>query len=172
MRGPGVTALLLFLSFAIGASEPPNVRPLDGISRRAFDTGYRQSASFRALVDELEASDVIVHVVTVVGLPVGLSGELRFVAGLDDARHVRIHLDWDLSPRQRIAALAHELQHACELARSDAATTAEFRALFEAIGTQAFVGNAERYETPAARETGKRVLIELANGGDNTLNVR
>ena len=84
------------------------VRPRPGRSR---------SSSARC-VDELDASDVIVHVVASPALPTGMIGTMRFVAQLGGARYVRIDLASLAAPDVRVATLAHELQHACEVARS------------------------------------------------------
>jgi hypothetical protein len=55
--------------------------------------------------------------------------------------------------------LAHELQHAVEVARATDVRSAErFEAMYAALGTSA---NPRRYETAAAQDVGVRVRREL-----------
>jgi len=56
----------------------PRLRLTDPRLRMVVDFGRRQSPSFRALVDQLEDTDVVVHVQC--AFPrTGLAGELQFV---------------------------------------------------------------------------------------------
>ena len=67
-------------------------------------------------------------------------------------------------PHNVIATLAHELQHALEVARSpDVKDATTMRALFERIGTVRVRRTmTTAYETEAAREIGEQVLRELS----------
>jgi hypothetical protein len=142
------------------AAQPvPHVRTLDAATRIALQRGIEESPRFRALLDELDASNVIVHVVSAPSLPFGLLGTMRFVARLGPTRYVRIDLATQTSPDARVATLAHELQHACELARSDVASHAAVRELYRDIGEK--VPGRDSYETEAARQIGGEVWAEL-----------
>ena len=130
---------VLVVSMLAGAmtaqAQPlPHVRALDLISTIALERGVHESPRFRALVDELDDSDVIVHVVATPTLPSGVVGTMRFVARLGDTRYVRIDLASLAAPDLRVSTLAHELQHACEVARSAAGSHDAVRALYRAIG--------------------------------------
>ncbi len=109
---------------------------------------------------ELAASDLIVHIVTTATLPPGVSGTTRLVTHLGGARHLRVELASSLTLKMRVAILAHELQHACELARSGARTPNAVRALYQTIGRMAD-GRAERFETGDAERVGRLVWVEL-----------
>jgi hypothetical protein len=145
-------------------AQGPSVRPLDLLGSAAFDLGQRRSEHFRALVTELQGSDVIVHVVTTPELPLGVVGTTRFVALLEGWRYVRVHLAQSLTPKLRVAMLAHELRHACELARSSAASPDAVRALYRAIGTTP-AKIEDFFETADAEQSGWTVWEELGGGG-------
>lgn len=142
------------------AADPPRIRPLDLISSLAVERGGQQSARFRTLVGELESSDVIVHIVATPSMPLGVVGTMRFVARLGDTRYIRIDLAATAPPDVRVATLAHELQHACEVARSDAGSHAAVRSLYRTIGHEV-PGSRDAYETAGAQQIGAEVWIEL-----------
>jgi hypothetical protein len=139
-----------------GTTRSPARFPcLDGLRPR----GHDQSGTFRALVAELEASDLIVHIVTATGLPGGVAGTTRFAGRGGESRYVRIDLAAWLTAKQRVSILAHELQHACEIARSDAGSSGAIDALFRAIGTFATIPGG--FETAQAEAAGRMVWTEL-----------
>ena len=144
----------------VAAAEPPRVRPLDLISTLAVERGGQESARFRALVGELEASDVIVHIVAAPSMPLGVIGTMRFVARLGDTRYIRIDLAATAPRDVRVATLAHELQHACEVARSTAGSHAAVRALYRSIGHEV-PGSRDAYETDGAQQIAAEVWSEL-----------
>lgn len=143
-------------------ARPHRVRPVDRASAEALRRGQDQSPLFRELVQALEASDLIVHVVATDDLPPRVDGATRFVALLDGARYVRVTVRASLPGRQLVAMLAHELQHARELAESGARSAAAVRALYRRIGTGSH-GLDDGYETTAAIDAGLRVWDELIN---------
>jgi hypothetical protein len=150
----------LIVSGVSSAGQAPRVRPLDGVASLAYDRGLRQSETFRALVAELEASNLIVHIVTTTGLPGGVAGTTRFAGRHGGSRYVRIDLAASLSGKGRVSILAHELQHACEIARSDADSRGAVDALYRAIGTIAPLGPSG-FETAGAQAAGRTVWGEL-----------
>jgi hypothetical protein len=158
---------LLVVSVLVGgppvAAQAPRIRPLDPLTSAAYERGHRQSARFRALVVELDASDLIVHIVTTAALPPGVFGTTRLVTHLGGARYVRVELASSLTLKMRVSILAHELQHACELAQSGASSPSAVRALYQAIGRMAD-GRAERFETSDAERVSRLVWVELGEG--------
>ena len=119
-------------SYAPMAVAPPNSRVPD---RGAPDTrtprrprkeaakcvehSYGQSASFKALVDEVEGLPGIVYIDATVAVPRGLDGALLHrVAGSRDLPILRVQLRWNLSAAEGISTLAHELQHVAEVLRT------------------------------------------------------
>lgn len=164
-------AVRIVSSFVIGLGlvavpahvRAQSVRPLDPPAAAAYELGQRRSEQFRALVAELDASDVIVHVVTTHDLPTGIVGTMRFVALIEGVRYVRVQLASTLTARRRAAMLAHELQHARELARSGAVSREAVRALYVEIGIPAR-GLEDDFETPEAEQAGRTVWFELGSG--------
>ena len=77
-----------------------------------------------------------------------------------DTRYVRIQIVMQASTADAIALIAHELQHATELADAPEVTSMEaFVALYERIGQHS---GWHRYETAAAQDAARRVHQEMA----------
>ena len=77
---PSLSLLVVYLAVALAISFPaagaahaqePHVRALDPFAAGALERGQHRSQRFRELVEELNSSDVIVHVVTTPGLTAG-----------------------------------------------------------------------------------------------------
>jgi hypothetical protein len=146
MRYLTLALSLFLLPSAVTAGTSTTPRPLDPVAAEAFAQALERSQTVRSLVASLEASNVIVHIESTRTMPMGIGGMTRFVATRGGYRYVRISLNAELWGRDRIAILAHELQHACEVANSAAADQASVRRLFEQSGHA--VGS--YYETNAA----------------------
>lgn len=156
----GFVVSVMMAATAAQAQPAPHVRAIDAVSATAFARGMQESEHFRALVDALDASDVIVHVVTTPALAGGVIGTMRFVTRLGDTRYVRIDLASLVPPDVRVSTLAHELQHACELAQSVAASQDAVRTLYRTIG-RAVPGARDAFETDGAQRAGAHVWAEL-----------
>jgi hypothetical protein len=123
-------------------------------------TGFRQSPTFAAMMRRLERSDLIVYVEEVPRLPGALEGRLLMLPRAHDTRYVRIQVALRGSASDTIAVIGHELRHAVEVA--DAAEVIDERglaALYKRIGVDS---GRNLFDTMEARETGRRVLKELA----------
>lgn len=155
-----VLGILLLNAVTATAQPVAHVRAMDTVTAQALSRGLEDSAAFRALVATLDASDVIVHVVAWPALPMGLRGSMRFVADVGGTRYVRVDLASLTTAEQRVASLAHELHHACELARSTATTHEGVRALYRTIG-KPVPGTINAYETDLAERTAAQVWSEL-----------
>jgi hypothetical protein len=140
------------------------IRPLNSSLTTTLHDSYNASATVRAIVDELDRSDLIVHVVAMG--PANrdyLAGAMQFIVNSGGRRFLRIAINGRLSRENRAAILGHELQHALEVSRAaaviDAATFAEF---YRRIGQEA-VGspNVECYDTMEARRVGEQVLADV-----------
>jgi len=81
--------------------------------------GAARSTTFKALVDRIEASHVIVYVALNPLMKSSLSGMLTWMTRAGDFRYVRASISMDLTPDQMIATAAHELQHAVEVIEGD-----------------------------------------------------
>ena len=157
-------ALVLVVSLGIvdaAAQEgPAAVRAMDAGAVEACAHGRASSASFRALVESFDPEHVVVHVETGEVHIFGTAGATRLVGTAGHWRYVRITVDPDLPLDERTAVIAHELQHAREIADASAATQTQVRQLFERIG-RPVQGVVDTYETADAIAAGARVWREL-----------
>ena len=142
---------------AQGAS--PAVRPEDAGIRALIASGIERSVTFRDLTTRLESGDVIVYVrfSPCAGRVPACLVWAEVHAG---SRRLLIKLDrFGRSPDQLTALLAHELQHANEVASAAEITdTASFRRAFASRGWNHGTG----FETEEAQRTTRKVAAELA----------
>src|SRR5918993_4566184 len=115
-----VLSFLLFVPSLAIAQGKLTPRPLDPLAAETFARAVEGSAVVRALVERLEASNVIVHIETVPQMPYGIGGMTRFVTSRGGYRYLRISLGATLTLQLGAAILGHELKHACEVADSSA----------------------------------------------------
>ena len=141
------------------------LRPVSPILDQTLVSGYRQSPTIRRLVAELEASNVIVHLVARSGAR-GPAGSLNLTTCAGGVRFLRVSIDLTLAPTARTAILGHELQHAVEVARASSVVDQEsFAALFRVIGfPSGSLARRVSFETDAARRVEAQVLGELRRG--------
>jgi hypothetical protein len=161
-RVRAVSAVFVVAVAVLPSTAQPiaRVRPLDEIAQAALHRGLSGSSLFQHLVAQLEASDLIVHVITAAGLQASAAGTTRLSSAGLQHRYVRVTIATELTPEEQTAILGHELQHACEIARSEARDTSAIRTLFQAIGRRVESSH-EAYETTAAIAAGSRVWTEL-----------
>jgi hypothetical protein len=158
-----LTLLVLMLTIVPCFADPPS--RVRGISPK--ETGLimellARSETARALVSEIESTDLIVYVQYSAELPTGRA-VTRLVTAAPEPRYLRVILGGMTHPADRGALLAHELQHAVEIGRvPDVRDDDGMRRLFAEIGEDRNARFA--FETAAAREIGARVLRELAVG--------
>ena len=159
-----LAAVLLVFHFSVAERgtgwEHFHVRGLDEWAMESIERGHMGSPTVRALVRDLAASDLIVHVGTSTTLPHGVGGMTQLVFDAGKYRYARITLDRNLTPDPRAAMLAHELQHALELARSEARTDEAVLDLYRRIGHRVG-GQRPSYDTLAAQRAGARAGAEL-----------
>jgi len=154
---------VLFFPTVVFAGDKLTPRPLDAISAETLAHAIERSAITRTLIEHLESSNVIVHIVTAAQMEYGIGGTMRFVTSRGGYRYLRITLGARLPLKQRSSILAHELQHAWEVARSPASNVEELKRLFENEGHRASEYG-EYYETRAAIEIERNVRMELTAG--------
>lgn len=158
-------AVVLSGSAAMAAKGPSGdvrLRPQDARLEQLLKEGSRRSATFKSLVDRIEASNVIVYVALNPMMKSSLSGMLTWMTRAGDFRYVRASISKDLTPDQMIATLAHELQHAVEVIDDPNVIDEEsLVALYRRIGQQNSNAAPARWETIAAQQAGYRVRREL-----------
>lgn len=121
------------------------------------------SPTFRRLIDRLERSDVIVYVTRHYDMSPGLDGQLTFMSRAGGVRYLNVRVAWDRPPRRLVSTLAHELQHAVEIADTPDVIDEDTLALaYTRFGRPASlnVRSMQAFETPEAIEAGNRVWRE------------
>ena len=137
----------------------PRVRGATPKMTGLIDQGVKRSSTFAALVAALNRTRVIVYVQETRQLPGGVDGQLAVMTGHGRQRYLRAQVISGLCLEETLAIVAHELQHALEVAAHEEVTDMKSLAeLYERIGFKARPG---RFDTLAAQETGKRVRGEL-----------
>jgi hypothetical protein len=136
MRYWSIALLLWFVPSLTFADAPLTPRTLDSEAAATLALAIERSALVRGLVAEIESSNVIVHIQFAWELPGGIGGMTRFVTSRGGYRYVRIVLSNRLKGNDRVAILGHELQHAVEIALSDANDRDGIKRLLEATGYQ------------------------------------
>jgi hypothetical protein len=142
------------------AAQPIGVlRPEEPELRKTIEEGVRQSATFENLVNRLNRNRLVVYI-RFDRCAGGVAACTRLVAPRDTTRQLLIVLDrFGRSPRDLTALLAHELQHALEIAEAPTVTDgASLERLYSTTGLHFREG----YETEAAIRVGRAVTDELS----------
>ena len=141
----------------------PRIRVLDPGLKELFDHGIGQSPTFRALVEKVDATPILVFVAADIRMPARIGARLSFVTSVNGLRYVRVHVDCTLSARRQIALLAHELQHALEIGeRTDILDVEAMESLYEDIGFESLdTGSHKSFETEAALTVQRTVDDEM-----------
>lgn len=169
VAGLALTGLLGALQAADGTQSAPlpfhGVRAAVPAVAALVAEGRERSSTFRALLQELDASEWIVFVQTGSCQVPGVSNCLLHRIGtFHGMRYLRVVLsERSQSDDEAIATIGHELQHAVEVANTPGVSAAgDIRELYRRIGYLAKrtpIG--DLYETSGARSTGAAVLREL-----------
>jgi hypothetical protein len=168
-RGTVVLAVMstLMVSGSIAAQDEERVitrvRGAHPEVHRMIREADRRSATFRAMIDEVQRSNAIVVV------QFGLCANGRFrscvigVGGGARERHIRVVLLPRPTDDRLMATIAHELQHALEILREADVTDGESaQRLYRRIGLgDCQRGLSEICETEAALELERKVLDDL-----------
>lgn len=140
----------------------PHVRPLGPTAAAFLADAGRRAAVVRDLVARLADTDVVVYVEdSQGGCGRGVRACLTFLVSAATVRYLLVRIDrWQVAPWDRIGWLAHELQHALEIAHApevrDEATLTRF---YNRVGWRSGPG---RFETNLARSVGDLAIRQLA----------
>ncbi len=161
-----ISVLAAFVTVAhLDAAELDNpyarIRPMQDVGAQLMADGIAHSPTFRWLVDRLERSNVIVYIDVRPDMPAYLGGSLRFLARSASDHFVKIQLNRVFHGKTLVALLAHELQHAVEVAESGQINSADdLRQLYRRVGV---LTGADKYDTVAAQRAGYVVRHELSH---------
>jgi hypothetical protein len=138
------------------------VRPLGREAEQLLAEARRLSPTVRRLLAELEASDLFVYVEFRIPRSIR-TGQLALVGAGVGVRYLKIEIFGVDYVKANIPWLAHELQHAVEIASAPEVTdNAVVRRLYERIGRPSRSGQ-DSFETAAAIKVRNQVLAELAS---------
>jgi hypothetical protein len=158
-----VAAVAFAVQSAAIAQPTPHLRP-DITLRPLVDQAAQRSPSIRALVDRIEASDVIVYVRLRQFARSDLNGRVALLSSMPAGqRYLVVELACGRSDVLTIAALGHELFHALEIAAQPSIVDARsLAAFYTTAGEQ--TGNLHgqiTFETRGAEAAGLQVRREL-----------
>jgi hypothetical protein len=137
------------------------VRTTDARLQTLVAEGLHRSRTFAALLTAVNRTDVIVYIESVLTLPKTTVGRLTMMPRAGEFRYLRIQIKTDLSRRDTIALIGHELQHALEIGDApEVRNTSGLIRLYERIGHVS--GGDHTYDTNAAQDAGRTVRRELA----------
>jgi hypothetical protein len=156
----GTVALPAAVDAAIADDRSGRIRSMDSAAARVLMEGRAACATIASLAATLEQSDVIV-LLSVTMIQDGLAGDMRFLAATATDRILQIRLD-NRRPRiEQMGWLAHELQHAVEVASApDVRCGRDLALLMARIGRSRDGGHL--FETSGAVERGRQAQGELA----------
>jgi hypothetical protein len=137
----------------------PHVRATTPGSRALLTEAVAKSSVLNMLIGQFDATDIFVYI-EITGSPDIPIARTKLVTAVPTARFLRVTINAQVAPWDRLPLLAHELQHALEIAADpDVRDDDGIRRLFQRVG---FSAGEDKYETTAAREVERRVRVELA----------
>jgi hypothetical protein len=157
--------IMVALLITSPGSADGHVRTTDTRISSLIETGLSRSATFRRLVTILNGSDVIVYVEPKQMRP-ALGGYLAHdIVAAGGIRYLHILVETQGSRRRLVSLLAHELQHAVEVAQApEVRDPMSLERLFSRLAVPG-CGNTSCYETQAAKDVEYTVNEEFAPRG-------
>jgi hypothetical protein len=164
-----LTFMILALALTAQDASSRHVRSTEPKILALIDAGIAGSATFRGLIATLNESDVIVYIApNLTRQTVGGYLAHSIVAG-GRYRYLRIAIAIGGTEHRLVSLLAHELQHAVEVAQApDARDPQGLERLFNRLGLVPGCGVTNCFETRAAMDVEKIVSAELAAPGRST----
>ena len=158
-----LTIMMLALALTVQDSPERHVRATEPKILTLIDAGLSRSETFRRLVATLNESDVIVYIEPKLTRQALGGYMVHNVVAQGNYRYVRIAVQTRGSQRRLVSLLAHELQHAVEVAQAPEARDAEsLERAFSRIAIKFGCGGTTCYETQAAKNVEYIVGEELA----------
>jgi hypothetical protein len=142
--------------------------------RSLISSGLQRSSTFSAIVDGLEASDLIVEVQCGRFNSALLAGRTMLLSARPSVRYALVEIACPMSQSAALAILGHELRHALEIASAPwVVDQRSLGKLYTQIGylTCLKPGGFGDFETADALEAGARVHHELFHPAASTRRV-
>lgn len=157
-----LTMMLLALAVTAQDSSERHVRAAEPRILALIDAGTTRSATFRRLIAALDESDVIVYIEPKVTRQ-ALGGYLAHnITTAGAYRYLHVAIETAGSEGRLIPLLAHELQHAIEVAQSpDARDSESLERVFGRLAVRFGCGGTSCSETQAAKDVERVVGDEL-----------
>jgi hypothetical protein len=157
--------MILALALTTQDTSVRHLRATEPRILRLIDAGLSASATFRGVVALLNASDVIVYVEPK-RTRQALGGYLAHnVVAQGDYRYLHIAVDIAGAEHRLVALLAHELQHAVEVASTpDERDTESLERMFSGLAITFGCAGTTCVETQSAKDVERTVREELAHG--------
>ena len=136
----------------------PRVRAASATVQSLLEHAARSSATVRGLMERLARTDAIVYVELTFSPQITVA-RTKLVTATRDARFLRIGIRATTPFPELTPMIAHELQHAVEIAeRPEVRDDEALRRLYGEIGRRV---RDDQFETDAAREVERRVRVEV-----------
>jgi hypothetical protein len=153
----------LWISLAAPPPDPdapyPRVRAVAPLVRSLITGAAARSITVRNLIARLDDTDVIVHVELTSSAQIPVA-RTKLVAAAAGVRFLRIGINAGVPFADITPLLAHELQHAVEIAEEPGASSESgIRRLYQRIGR---ARGGDRYETDAAQRVEWAVRREMS----------
>ena len=154
--------MILALALTAQESSARHVRSTEPRIVTLIDAGISGSATFRGLIATLNESDVIVYIEPN-RTRHALGGYLAHnIVAQGQYRYLRIAVEIAGAEHRLVSLLAHELQHAVEVAQAPDARDAEgLERLFSRLAVTFGCGGSSCFETQAAKDVEQIVRAEL-----------
>ena len=137
----------------------PRLRTSSALLSSLIADAREHSATFLKLSDSLEASDLIVYFEEAPHMESRYRGRVHLMGTSAGFRYLRIQIRTAMNRYDIIASIAHEMQHAQEIASyPDVVTEEDVAALYRQIGDE---HDWCMFETSAAQRAGRTVRAEI-----------
>jgi len=157
-------AVLMVLALALTTQEsaPLHVRTADSKVLALIEAGISGSATFRSLIATLNESDVIVYIAPNLTRHTVGGYLAHSIVAAGRYRYLRIAIAIGGTEHRLVSLLAHELQHAVEVAQApEARDSQSLERLFSRLAVAFGCGVTNCFETRAARDVEYIVREEL-----------
>ena len=160
------SVLLIAMARPSSAGDLQRIRTPSRLLRAVLSDSTEKSTTLKAIVDRVDASNVIVYVTCDRFDSVLVNGKTIWAEGSREARYLRVKVDCMLPRASLVAILGHELQHVAEVADApQVVDEASFAKLFSRIGyATCDKRTLEQFETNGAITAGERVRQEVLYG--------